>query len=146
MERKTCFFIGSRYTTESIRKQLLKVVEKHIVEFGVTSFMVGDYGRFDHIVQSVLREIKERYTNIELYLLAPYVFIKNTETPRGFDGTFYPEGLEKTPYRLAIIQANRYMVKTSDYLIAYPGHGNSRDIVEFAQRREKKGLIKVTLV
>ena len=56
------------------------------------------------------------------------------------------EGLEKVPMRYAIVQANRYMVQHSDYLIAYPGMGNSRKIVEYAQGREKKGLIKVTLI
>ncbi len=146
MERKTCFFIGSRYTPESVREQLVEVVEHHIVEYNVTSFIVGNYGNFDRLVQGVLRELKGRYTNIELSLLAPYIFIKNTETPRGFDGTFYPDGLEFVPKRLAIIQANHYMVKNSDYLIARPGSGNSRNIVEYAQQREKKGLIKVTVL
>ena len=36
------------------------------------------------------------------------------------------------------------MIEHSDFLIANPGIGNSRKIVEYAQRREKKGLIKVT--
>ena len=38
------------------------------------------------------------------------------------------------------------MVQHSDYLISYPGTGNSRKLVDYAQGREKKGLIKVTLI
>ena len=34
--------------------------------------------------------------------------IKNM--PEGFDGSFYPEGMEKVPRRVAIVRANRYMV------------------------------------
>lgn len=94
----------------------------------------------------VLNEAKKQYLHIKLYLLAPYALNQNREAPEGFDGTFYPDGLEFAPKRYAIVQANRYMIQHSDYLISYPGVGNSRKIVEYAQGREKKGLIKVTLL
>lgn len=54
MKRKTCFFIGNRYTPSSIRQQLTEVVEKHITEYGVTTFTVGHYGSFDSFVTEVL--------------------------------------------------------------------------------------------
>ena len=146
MNGKTCFFIGSRHTPDNIKEQLVEVIEKHIVEYGVTIFTVGHYGNFDSLVISLLKEMKKKYTDIELYLLCPYALNQKREAPEGFDGTFYPEGLETVPFRLAIVQANRYMVKNSDYLIANPGIGNSRKIVEYAQGREKKCLIKVTLL
>ncbi len=146
MNGKTCFFIGSRYASSSIEEQLMEAVEKHITEYGVTTFTVGHYGLFDSLVIRVLRGAKKCHKDIKLYLLAPYALNQNREAPEGFDGTFYPEGLEKVPMRYAIVQANRYMVQHSDYLIAYPGMGNSRKIVEYAQGREKKGLIKVTLL
>lgn len=146
MDNKTCFFIGSRHTPSDIRKQLVEVVEHHIIEYGVTSFTVGHYGSFDRLVAGVLKDIKKQYHSIEINLLAPYALDQNIEAPEGFDGTFYPYGLELVPKRYAIVQANRYMIQHSDYLIAYAGLGNSRNFVEYAQRREKKGLIKVTLL
>ena len=146
MNRKTCFFIGSRHATNRIQSQLAEAVDKHIIEYGVTTFTVGHYGSFDSLVIGVLNEAKKQYSHIKLYLLAPYALNQNREAPEGFDGTFYPEGLEKVPMRYAIVQANRYMVQNSDYLISYPSVGNSRKIVEYAQGREKKGLIKVTLL
>lgn len=146
MNSKTCFFIGSRHATNRIQPQLAEAVDKHIIEYGVTSFTVGHYGSFDSLVIGVLNEAKKQYSHIKLYLLAPYALNQNREAPEGFDGTFYPEGLEKVPMRYAIVQTNRYMVQNSDYLISYPGVGNSRKIVEYAQGREKKGLIKVTLL
>ena len=146
MNGKTCFFIGSRHTPSRIQPQLAEAVDKHIIEYGFTSFTVGHYGSFDSLVIGVLNEAKKQYSHIKLYLLAPYALNQNREAPEGFDGTFYPEGLEKVPMRYAIVQANRYMVQNSDYLISYPGVGNSRKIVEYAQGREKKGLIKVTLL
>lgn len=144
---KTCFFIGNRHTPSDIRAQLAETVEKHITEYGVTTFTVGHYGGFDSMAREVLREAKTRHEYIKLYLLAPYALTQKRDIPEGFNGSFYPEGLEKVPLRYAIVQANRYMVQNSDYLITYCHHiGNTRNIVEYAQRREKKGLIRVTLL
>ena len=146
MDGKTCFFIGSRYTSDNIKEKLAEVIEKHIVEYGVTTFTVGRYGNFDSIVQGVLKDAKKRHPKIAIYLLLPYALTQKTDIPQDFDGTLYPDGLEKVPFRLAIVQANRYMIKTFDYLIAHPSIGNSRKIVEYAQIREKKVLIKVTIL
>lgn len=147
MNSKTCFFIGSRHATNRIQPQLAEAVDKHIIEYGVTTFTVGHYGSFDSLVIGVLKEAKKLHNYIELNLLAPYALNQKREAPEGFNGTFYPEGLEFVPKRYAIVHANRYMIKHSDYLIAYAhGVGNSRKIVEYAQGREKKGLIKVTLL
>ena len=147
MNNKTCFLIGNRYTPGNVRKNLADVVEKHIIEYGVRIFTVGHYGNFDSMAQSVLKDTKKQYTDLELYLLAPYALSQKIETPKGFNGIFYPDGLENIPFRLAILKANRYMIKNSDYLISYCHHiGNTRNIVEYAQKREKKGLIKITLL
>ena len=140
------FFIGSRHTQDCIKERLIEVVEKHIIEYGVTTFTVGRYGNFDSIVQKVLKEAKKRHSEIEIYLLLPYALTQKIDTPQCFSGTIYPDGLEKVPFCLAIIQANRYMVQNSDYLIAHPSIGNSRNIVDFARKREKRGLIKVILL
>ena len=147
MNEKTCFFIGNRNTPSSIEQQLIEVVEQHITQYGVTIFTVGHYGSFDSLVTRVLKKTKKQYPHIELYLLAPYALNQNRETPEGFNSTFYPEGLETVPKAFAIVQANRYMIQNSDYLITYCHNvGNTRNFVEYAKRREKKGLIKVTLL
>ncbi len=43
----TCFFIGHRETPDTLLPILAAEVERHIVEYGVTDFVVGRYGRFD---------------------------------------------------------------------------------------------------
>ena len=147
MNGKSCFLMGNRHTPSNIREPLAETVETHITEYGVTTFIVGRYGNFDSMTIGVLREAKKRHNDIELYLLTPYALTQKIDIPEGFDGTFYPDGLEKVPLRLAIPQANKYMVQNSDYLITYCHHiGNTRNIVEYAQKQEKKGLIKVTLL
>ena len=47
MNGKSCFFIGHRETSEAIYPALYAVVEQHILEYGVTEFIVGHYGGFD---------------------------------------------------------------------------------------------------
>ena len=68
-----------------------------------------------------------------------------TEAPAGFDGIYHPEGLENTPRRYAIVRANQIMVDTCDWLVCYVCHGasNSRNLLEYARRREEKGLIQI---
>ena len=50
--------------------------------------------------------------------------------------------------RLAIVRANRYVVDHVDYLIAYVWHSasNASELAEYAQKRERKGLITVTML
>lgn len=140
--------MGNRYAPESIKEQLTEVIEQHITDYGVTTFIVGKYGSFDQHAKGVLREAKLHHPEIELLLLAPYALIQPVDTPEGFDGTLFPEGLETVPKPLLIVQANKFMVERSEYLIAYCRNpaGNTQKIVDYAKRREKKGLIKVTLL
>lgn len=144
---KTCFFMWNRHAPNTIRERLKEVIKKHITDYSVTTFTVGNYGNFDRMVIRVLRELKQQYKGIKLYLLAPYALNNKVEKPKDFDGIFYPDGLEFVPKPFAIVEVNRYMIKNAEYLIACPSAvGNSRKIVEFAQRREKQGLIKITLL
>lgn len=79
-------------------------------------------------------------------MLLPYhPFDRPTPTPKGFDGTFYPPGMETVPKRLAIVRANRYMTEHSSHLIAYAWHpaSNARELVEYARSRERKGMIHI---
>ena len=66
----------------------------------------------------------------------------------GFDGTFYPPGMESVPRKVAIVRANRYVVDHVDYLIAYAWHpaSNARELLEYAKRREKRDLISITSI
>ena len=149
MEGKTCFFIGHREAPDSLLPTLDAEVERHITEYGVTDFVVGRYGRFDGMAAHCVKAAKKRHPEVTLNLLLPYhPYDRPTPTPPGFDGTFYPLGMETVPKRAAIIRANRYMVEHSDYLIAYVWHpaSNARDLVEYAQRYEKLGRMKVTLL
>lgn len=149
MDTKSCFFIGHRETSEEIYPVLYAAVEQHILEYGVTEFIVGHYGGFDRLATSAVKEAKHFYPEVKLTLLLPYYPAERSiPTLDGFDGTFYPPGMESVPRKAAIIRANRYVVDHVDYLIAYVWHlaSNARGLAEYAESREKKGSLIITLI
>ncbi len=148
-EAKSCFFIGHREADASIFSELQQIVERHHTQFGVTEFIVGNYGGFDCLAAEAVIQLKRRFPQVILSLLLPYHPAERPiETPPGFDNTFYPFFAERVPQRLAIVRANRYMVDHVDYLIAYAWHpaSNARNLLEYAQKREAQGSIQVTLI
>lgn len=143
---KSCFFIGHREASFEILPVLRDAVEQHVVEYGVTEFIVGHYGGFDRMAAKAVIGAKAQHPEITLSMLIPYHPSEQyIERPSGFDNTFYPPGMEKVPRKLAIVWANRYMVDHVDYLIAYVWHpaSNARNLVEYASQRD---MIHVTLL
>ena len=138
MQCKSCFFIGHREAGPEILPALEAAIEKHISEYGVTEFIVGHYGGFDRLAARALVSAKKRHPEIRLLILIPYHPAEHPlETPPGFDGTFYPPGMESVPRKFAIVQANRNVIDHVNYLIAYAWHpaSNARNLVEYAERR-----------
>ncbi len=136
-KEKTCFFIGRRDASKAIYSQLYDAVMEHIDIYGVTEFLVGHYGSFDRMAASAVTEAKNHYSHIILTMLLPYISPKRDVTlvdGYAFNGSVYPEGLEKVPPRFAIPRANRWAVDHAGFLIAYVGNsvGNSRSLTEYA--------------
>ena len=145
----SCFFIGHRETPNTLFPELCNMVEQHISEYGVTEFIVGNYGNFDRLAAKAVISAKAAHPEITLSLLIPYHPAERpVKLPAGFENTYYPFGLEKVPKRIAILRANQHIVDHVEYLIAYAWHpaSNARNLVEYAQKREQQGEIKITLV
>ena len=143
---KSCYFIGHREADERLLPVLKETIQQLISRENVRHFYAGGYGGFDRIAGLAVKEVKKQNADITLHLVLPYHPAERAiEAPDGYDGTYYPEGLENVPRQFAIVRVNKIMVDTSDWLIAYVRHGasNSRKVLEYAQRREKKGLIHV---
>ena len=130
--------MGHREADERLLPTLVNAIERLVVLEGVTCFYVGGYGGFDRIAASAVKQVKQRHPEIILMLVLPYHPAERpVEIPYGFDGTYYPEGLENIPRRFAIVKANKIMVDSVDWLVAYVRHGasNSHKILEYAQRQ-----------
>ena len=142
----TCFFIGHREASDELFPVLTEVVERHIIEYNVTDFVVGQYGNFDKLAAKAVRVVKKRHPTVTLTLLLPYhPYDRPIPVPKGFDRTYYPPGMETVPKRAAIVQANRYMVDNSTHLIAYVWHpgSNARNLLEYAQTKSRNRMIRI---
>lgn len=147
MQSTSCFFIGHRNISSKIYPRVLAEVERHITEFGVREFCIGHYGAFDSIAARAVKEAKKRYPDVRLIMLLPYhPGLQPIEIPPFFDGSYFPEGLEKVPHRAAILRANEHMIHNVAYLICYVNRssGGARAVLDAALAREKRGLIRVT--
>ena len=146
---KSCFFIGHRDAPDSLTGKLDEAIEKHIVEFGVSSFAVGNYGNFDRMSQRALVRAKNRHPDIFIQMAIPYhPALVCVELPEGFDSLYFPAGQENVPRRAAIPRLNRTLVNESDFLIACVlfVSGGSYNVMEYARKREKRGLLHITLL
>lgn len=137
---KICFLFGHRNAPYELRPEIEKAVERHYREHGIQHFVVGQYGAFDGMAATAAKAVRERYEDMRLSLLIPYhPAIRPVETPKGFDGTLYPEGMESVPLKFTIVRANQYMVKRADSIICYVKHfGNTRELLEQARRLEQR--------
>ena len=146
LEWKNCFFMGHREADEQLLPRLELVIDRLITDEKIRYFYVGGYGGFDRVSAAAVKRTKQKHPDITLTLVLPYHPAERpTEAPNGFDGTYHPEGLENTPRRYAIVCTNHIMVDTCDWLVCYVRHGasNSRNLLEYARRREEKGLIQI---
>lgn len=132
-----CTFFGHSECPESVRKDVMEIMENLICENSVSEFLVGDKGNFDRIVIGVLRDMKRRHPNIR------YSVVLSSLQKRGdfdYTETVFPEGIEMVPPKFAISWRNRWMIKRADYVIAYVCHswGGAAQFVEYASKQKKK--------
>ncbi len=134
----TVTFFGHRDCPEAIRPQLQQILEDLITE-GADSFYVGNQGRFDAVVISLLSKLKTAYPQIEYAVVLAYLpGTVKSETIDPKHPTIFPEGLETVPRRFAISHRNRWMIDASDCVVAYVAH-NWGGAAQFAELAEKRG-------
>ena len=131
----TCFLFGHRDAPESLLPAVEAAVEHCVDAWGVTEFVVGQYGGFDRLAARAVQHIRRRRPEIALVLLLPY--LPTRPIPAGYDGSLVPDGMERVPRRFAIVRANRYAVDRCDALIVHVAHpGNSARLLVYAKSRK----------
>ena len=139
MDNKVCFMFGHATTPYMAFPLIEAAAERHYLEYGIRTFVVGNRGYFDSYAATAIKNLKQRHSDISLLLLLAY---HPAERPvyltDGFDNSYYPP-LENVPKPFTIVRANQYMVNVADSIICYVKHpGNTRNLIEYAQRRQKK--------
>ena len=139
---KNCTFFGHKNTTSHIKPLLKSTIIRLIEDEDVDNFYVGKEGNFDFYVAQVLKEIKATYPHINYSVVLAYLH-KSADKDEDYTDTIYPEGLEKVPPKFAIVKRNLWMIKNSDYVIAYvKAIGGAKQFMELA---ESKGKVVINL-
>lgn len=141
---KTCCFAGHSeiYSPEEIYDKLTEIIEKLIITENIKDFMVGNYGNFDKLSAKAVRKLKEKYPDIRLNLVVPYLTKEINEYKemyyKNYDCILMADICEKTPKNLRIIKCNEYMVKKSDCIICYVNrsYGGAAKTLEFAEKQK----------
>lgn len=134
-----CTFFGHRDCQDGVRQQVRQIVTELIEAHGVDTFYVGNQGRFDIIVRSVLRELSQKYPHIRYAVVLSSMPADKEES---FD-TMLPEGIETVHPRYAIDWRNGWMLSRSDYVLACVTRawGGAAKWAEKAKRGGKKVIL-----
>lgn len=133
-----CFLLGNRDAPADLLPRMEETIERIVLDQNITLFIVGNRGAFDLMAASAVKRIK-KYCGVQLLLLLAY---HPAERPvpmlSGFDGTYYPEGMEMVPRQLAITRANHLVVDRCYSMITYSCHpGNSEVMCAYARSKGK---------
>ena len=144
MENKVCFLFGHATTPYEALAGMEAAAQRQYLENGIRTFIVGTRGSFDGYAAMAIQSLKQRYDDITLLLLLAYhPGERAVDLPPEFDNSYYPP-LENVPRQYAIIKANQHMVDVADSIICYVKHvGNARNLLEYAQRRQKRDGIPI---
>lgn len=132
-----CCFFGHKDTPESVKDNLYAAIENLIVEYGVETFYVGNHGCFDFYTRLALRQLQQKYPIGYAVVLAYMPGEKNEYDD--FSDTMLPEGIESVHPKYAIDWRNRWMLRQSQYVIAYIHHhwGGAARYVQAAVKQGK---------
>lgn len=131
----TCTFFGHRDCPYDVGENLRSTIIDLIENKGVDRFLVGNNGNFDSLVLRVLRKCKSEFPHIDYCVTLAYI-----PNDRSFDcPTLFPEGIEAVPKKYTISYRNDYMLKQSDYVVAYITHitGGAHKFFSLAKKRGK---------
>lgn len=103
-------------------------------------FYIGNNGDFDDIVRKNLKLLKLNYPHINYAVVLAYMpYKKDGLCYKDYTDTIYPNGLENTPPKYAIIKRNQWMINQCDYVVTYVRHtfGGAAQFKELALKKGK---------
>lgn len=153
MKNNICF-IGHRnvFNYKDIKTKLYNEIKKQIKN-GAKFFTLGTHGMFNQLALSVLRELREIYTDIEIeVVITSFCEIKPIIYGIDKNYTLYDDvktvmyDIETVHYKRKIVVSNQHMIDNAKTLICYVDtsktHGGAILAYKYAK---KKGLHIVNL-
>jgi len=138
-----CTFCGySRLYDGEVGERTEKIIEDLIVNKGVDTFYVGNYGAFDRLCAGKIKRMRKKYA-VKVFLVPAYYKTTVDDTTKAyynsFDGVILADTMH-VPYRAKIIECNRFMVDSAEYVVAYVTNdfSNAVKTLEYAEQKKKK--------
>lgn len=100
--------------------RMIKILEDISKETPIT-FYLGGYGDFDHFAKHCAENYKKIYPESKLIFVSPYLgkwLDDRRDYIKQYDETVYPD-IETVPLKFAISKRNEWMIRESDYVIAF---------------------------
>lgn len=102
------------------------------------------YGNFDNTCAFIIKNLKRYYNNIKSVYVTPYIIqsyanrLKDIANSELYDEIIYP-GIENVPLKYAVCARNKYMIDSSDIVIAYVinNWGGAYRSLSYAKRKHK---------
>lgn len=131
--------------TEKLAEVLGKLFEDASEGSFPLTFYCGGYGEFDSLAAETVEKTRKDFPAVrcEKIFVTPYITPsyseQNAHMKTLYDDVLYPP-LETTPYRLAIVKRNEWMVSQSDLVIAYVFYswGGAARTLEYAKKKKKQ--------
>lgn len=147
-----CCFIGHRSIpeTEELREEISAIIEKLIVEGGVSVFLFGSKSRFNSLCLELVTKMKENYPFIKrIYVRSVYPLIEDwyeNYLLRLFDETIFPKRVEGN-HKASYVIRNYEMIDMSDFCVFYfneklvPKNRKSGTKIALAYAQKKQQVI-----
>ncbi len=134
-----CSFFGHRDVQVKLEEKIEENVVRLITKYGVNTFLVGNQGNFDYVVQKVLKKVKGKFPEIECDVVLARLPGKVKKSPLEHP-TIFPAILENVPPKFAVDRRNHWMVEKSDFVITYTKSptGGAAKFQRLAQQKGKK--------
>jgi len=124
MENYTVAFIGHRKINETpeLKKQLIELIERLILEKSATTFLFGSRSAFDDLCYKAVTKLKARYPQIRrVYVRSEYENLDKMYIDlilSDYEEKEFPKRVRNAGYR-SYIQRNRAMIDRCDLAIMY---------------------------
>lgn len=140
-----CTFFGHKNANGKINSKLRKTIIDLIENKNVDTFYVGNQGEFDFLVRENLEQLCSIYPQIKYFIVLAYLPKLNDFSNETYHSrTIYPDGLENTPPKFAIVKRNRWMIDKSDYVVTHVEH-NLSNASQFKELSKRKGKIVINI-
>lgn len=116
------FFGHSSFSKTDKYEKIMQELLEEKSRGAQVDFYLGNYGMFDSFAYGCAKKFKERHPDARLIFITPYINENNISNMRPlYDEIIYP-ALERVPPKFAIVERNRWTVRSSDLIIFFITH------------------------